>query len=230
MFSKSTALDMARFSQWAYGPTVGKSDDFQCVAVGPLEHVCLIVKDGRPTFAFRGSYSFADWLSNFDAILDNGQRTQFLFGGGVHQGVFDLLDRLIGWVLSTAEKLPSGPINITGHSLGGGLATLAAKWLQVRGYFIGNVYTLGSPRVLSHRAARHAVPQYRCVHDLDLVPHLPLAWPYKHVGQTVLFQDGNVYENDTWRYWASSLMKRFWKVPVVDIQNHMIRSYIEALR
>ena len=83
------------------------------------------------------------------------------------------------------------PLWITGHSLGGAMATLASVRLASEGYKVRAVYTYGSPRV-GDRFFRdsYRLANYRFVNDNDLVPHLPFRWCYKHVGKLRLV-DGN---------------------------------------
>jgi len=84
------------------------------------------------------------------------------------------------------------PIWVTGHSLGGSLATLAAlrlaKQLPEPGGETPQIvaYTFGSPRVGNRAftaAFQQAVPVcYRLVHNSDIVPHVPTTWMgYDHV-------------------------------------------------
>ena len=87
---------------------------------------------------------------------------------------------------------------VTGHSLGGALATLfaadvAANMPQLQRRVC--VYSFGSPRVGNEQFAREFntnVPRsFRCRNKLDLVPRLPLWSPalrYKHVGREVVFR------------------------------------------
>lgn len=79
---------------------------------------------------------------------------------------------------------------LTGHSLGGSLAILAAQRLANEGFEPHMVVTFGTPRVLDKVAAA-AFPArlYRFVNNEDAVPNIP--WPtlfdtYAHAGQEVL--------------------------------------------
>ena len=85
---------------------------------------------------------------------------------------------------------------VTGHSLGGAMASLVAQRLAIDGYPVRAVYTYGSPRA-GDRKFRDAyrLPNYRFVNDNDLVPHLPLRWCYRHVGELkLLTADGQLLE------------------------------------
>uniref|UniRef100_A0A0N4ZLX3 Lipase_3 domain-containing protein n=1 Tax=Parastrongyloides trichosuri TaxID=131310 RepID=A0A0N4ZLX3_PARTI len=71
-------------------------------------------------------------------------------------------------------------VYITGHSLGGALAALAAIRTQIEGYRSSEditLYTFGEPRVGSPKFAfefdRLIPKSWRVVHRLDIVPHLP---------------------------------------------------------
>lgn len=225
-FSIDTARQMAALAQDAYSPKEGVNN---CIAIGPHEHVSLYLRNEQPVFAFRGSYSVEDRLTDLEAVLDHGQRSVFLFGGAVHLGMFNLLDTLLGWVLDWSERRRSGPIHVTGHSLGGALACLASKVLQKKGYCVGDVYTFGSPRCLTRGAAKVAVPQHRIVNDLDIVPHLPLACLYRHAENPILLSNGLIHEDGTWTYWGRSILRQLWKAPLLQVKDHLLSTYIEAL-
>ena len=81
--------------------------------------------------------------------------------------------------LPCAEGLP---VFITGHSLGGALATLAAANLSGRS--LATCYTFGAPRVGDKRFSDCLrTPVYRVVNPLDTVPLVPGWWRgYRHAG------------------------------------------------
>ena len=85
---------------------------------------------------------------------------------------------------------------LTGHSLGGAIATLAAARLEGAGSpfktRVGGLYTIGSPRALNGSGARKLMTQlgedrvYRIVKSIDPVPLVPRI-RYKHVSGTRSF-------------------------------------------
>jgi hypothetical protein len=63
---------------------------------------------------------------------------------------------------------------LTGHSMGGAFAILAAAKLKSSGMRIAAVYTYGAPRVGNRKFAESYKPRhYRIEHGNDIVPHLP---------------------------------------------------------
>lgn len=81
---------------------------------------------------------------------------------------------------------PTTHVTVTGHSLGAGLATLLALDLASHSLVPNTCITLASPRVgdltFSH-VFNHVVPNaYRVVNRLDVVPKVPPALMYFHVG------------------------------------------------
>ncbi len=71
------------------------------------------------------------------------------------------------------NTLKKKPLFITGHSLGGALATIAAKKISHEGG-IAACYTFGSPRVGNDEWIAHIkAPIYRLVNAADCVPMLP---------------------------------------------------------
>ena len=74
------------------------------------------------------------------------------------------------------------PIFVTGHSLGGALATLGAAYLS--GWGLAACYTFGAPRVGNKEfSSSLQTPIYRVVNPLDTVPHIPTPLRgYRHAG------------------------------------------------
>lgn len=154
----------------------------------------------KPGPSVEGDNSWRDvWL---DIVTDlDIRRVPWLYGESVHQGFRDALAQV--WPLS--QRAPSAGeaqlsdmgaylqtlvrpgadarrIWLTGHSLGGALATLAAQ--ACRALALPAVaYTFGSPRVGTRVfAASYDVPHYRIVHGRDGVARVP-PWGYCHIGE-----------------------------------------------
>lgn len=103
-----------------------------------------------------------------------------------------LVTEAVGWL---RQQYPSAGLHITGHSMGGALAHLAALDLKFRyGIQEISVYTFGSPRVGDWRFAnlfqQHVAISWRFTHNRDLVPSMPPRWlGFHHVGREVWLLD-----------------------------------------
>ena len=127
---------------------------------------------GMAVLAFRGTQQVKDWMTNLDAAT-----TQVCSSGGevlgnVHLGFHEAFLSVyaqIGPLLDGDEDLP---LFITGHSLGGALATLATWYLK--GDSLAACYTFGAPRVGDTGLMdRFRTPIYRLVNGVDPVPFVP---------------------------------------------------------
>lgn len=81
------------------------------------------------------------------------------------------------------------PLFVTGHSLGGAIATLAA-YHAITHHPDVYLYTFGSPRVANRLlgkkiSSRLQGRSYRCVHGDDIVPRVPPLLNYTHVDELV---------------------------------------------
>lgn len=97
-------------------------------------------------------------------------------GGNIHLGFNDAYNEVALTIQNRLDKddLKSLPLYITGHSLGGALATIAAKKLVHPLGGIAACYTFGSPRVGDERwIANFKTPIYRLVNAADCVTMLP---------------------------------------------------------
>jgi hypothetical protein len=160
--------------------------------------------------AFRGTDP-----ASFVTVLADGEVMQRPFEGhGVHAGFYANVEAVwddVSEALREARQgvylkdggvraeLPSKleTLYITGHSLGGAMAVLAAARLFGRGYetwdpgkLVRGVYTFGQPMVgdkgFAELCERAFGPRlYRHVFRADVVPHLPpkSGIPYAHTGK-----------------------------------------------
>ncbi|MCP4363949.1 MAG: lipase family protein [Planctomycetes bacterium] len=125
---------------------------------------------------FRGSQSIAHWIRNFRLVPWRHP------WGIVHRGFSDGVDDVAPDLeLFLAAARQAKHVWLTGHSLGGALAVMAAAWLRRRG-ISATVYTYGQPAaVFNEFAQRYAVElpgrYVRFVNQNDLVAQLP---PFYH--------------------------------------------------
>ena len=149
----------------------------------------------RLFIVFRGTQSAGEKISNnmagkLDAVFDNLQ------GGNVHRGFhrcYESVRPAIQEFLETHAG-PQSLIRVTGHSLGGALASLAAMDIATGGLPCRalEVFTFASPLVGAARWARHVSGQrlaaWRIANRRDLVTKVPPALlGYRHVGVPIPF-------------------------------------------
>ena len=140
-----------------------------------------------------------DWLltnANNYLILPEGQSGTDFAAAGVgarfHRGFLDALAMV--WeplfaAVDQAQKAKERPLWVTGHSLGGAIALLAAWRFQRNFMAVQEVVTFGAPMIGNDAAAKAFEQEfsgkiYRYVDLEDVVPHLPsvslLANAYQH--------------------------------------------------
>ncbi len=198
---------------------------------------------GAVVLAFRGTDSFDNWLTDGNVA----QVSDPAYPGKVHRGFAAALGLM--WP-GLKERLPAGrPVWVTGHSLGGALATLAGVRLLADGYDVPAVYTFGSPRVgdLDFYAGYRPV-NYRVVNNDDLVAHIPLEtmilavrpfglrqFTYKHVG-TLEYLDRHGKLGEGMSGWdakkefiLSGLVRAGGTPGPRAVEDHRIANYVAAI-
>jgi len=148
----------------------------------------------RIVIAFRGTGDWRDLLKDIELI-----QTSYPYAsdsGRTHKGFTELYAASVrSQVLRVLKKLPlTKKLYITGHSLGGALATLCALDVAVNTKFKRpRVVTFGSPRVGDESFAntfnRKVFHSFRVVNGGDWVPHIPLRATfgirYRHVRRLI---------------------------------------------
>jgi Lipase (class 3)/Trypsin-like peptidase domain len=154
-----------------------EADDTQCFVASSA---------GAVMVAFRGTESTGDWLANLN-VLGTSQPY-----GIVHRGFHTGFTIVKSRIEQQLRRLPDRKVVLTGHSLGGALATIAAaEWQGV--FPIVAIYTYGQPAVGRGTFPAFMQEHYgemfnRFVNDDDIVPLVPPG--YRHVGRLSQF-DGN---------------------------------------
>lgn len=171
----------------------------------PFGFVARSQASGNVFVTFRGTETLGDWLSDF------GFPQVPYPWGHVERGFFRLYDQCAAAVKAAVQKAPGARVIVTGHSLGAGMAVLAAADLAGLG---AQMYSFAGPRVGDLEFAKkfnQSVPvAWRVVNTEDIVTTVPLATVqlmsqdfaglklalllktlanlnYQHVGQAVCF-------------------------------------------
>lgn len=173
---------------------------------------------------FRGTQTTRDWLANLQ--LDQSDYIQAgRSQGRVHRGFFRVYNTLADQIRSAIRNLDASvPCYITGYSLGGALATLAAADLAANHAKLKDqvrLYTYASPRVGNPAFAtfyEKLVPNsYRVVNLTDTVVMVPPSevrnQQYRHVGQPWSFVSytGDVAPNHAISLYRSAISDSFEK-------------------
>lgn len=194
--------------------------------------------------AARGSESIGDWGENL-AMWRWGWRP-VIPAGRVHFGFRRQARRVAAELQETVGMLRSrfgAPLYLTGHSLGGALATLLAPLLDG----VSAVYTFESPRPGNATFARWYGSQYGdrtfrvvCIRRgcADIVTRVPpSSWGWSHVGRPIMLVDGRVYESEAeWEAARAAHPVRpmaQWRIIsrlVIGVQAHMAAALVEELR
>ncbi|KAI6641452.1 hypothetical protein MCOR08_001161 [Pyricularia oryzae] len=142
-------------------------------------YVALDSTAERIVVAFHGTITFAGYMADFNALLQDDDLCQ---GCQIHAGFRSIWAAVGDVVMETVEKLhseyPDYSIVTTGHSMGAALATLAGANLRQKiPEKVIDVYSLGSPRVGNQAFAEYVSAQpgsvFRITHVNDPVPRLP---------------------------------------------------------
>ncbi len=160
----------------------------------------VLETDSRLVLVFRGSKGRADWEINFNTL-----QTKSLFGvpGGIHRGFTNALNSVWGKIvrpLALRADASGKPLILSGHSLGGALATLAAARIahKIRPDLVAAVHTFGQPLVGNATFASFVDGHFhdrffRYVNHRDIVPMIPPKPFYRHVGRLLYFNvDGTL--------------------------------------
>ncbi|MGL4819567.1 MAG: lipase family protein [Bacilli bacterium] len=171
----------------------------------------ILENDEAWIVVFRGSVSDGNWLADADI-------TQSVFpfirdGGYVHNGFLEIYASCRNELIDLCSSMPfDKKLYITGHSLGGALATLfAVEIANALRNCNQSLITFASPKVGDKQFAQQAnlllEESYRFVNLNDLVPLLPPSYvkfqrtkqryAYTHIPHAVTFsiEGGSAFEN-----------------------------------
>ena len=129
---------------------------------------------------------------------------------------------------------------VTGHSLGGALATLAVAAFGEEAKPIHGLYTFGQPRVGGKTFARNFDLEYqartfRFVNNNDVVTRVPPRnLGYRHVGTVLMFDHAGILQTDLhfWNHFLDRVVGRIEDLgkPGTDgIKDHNMAGYLKQL-
>ncbi|HIJ97017.1 MAG TPA: lipase family protein [Desulfuromonadales bacterium] len=192
--------------------------------------------------AFRGTEPshLKDWMTDMDIDQDQGPL------GKVHCGFYRALCRVWKDIVTYLAELrkTNQSVYITGHSLGGALATLAiAKLHAEQKIDAHSLYTFGQPRVGNMQFANNfnqlfKSKAFRFVNNNDIVPRIPTRIQfYSHVG-TLCYFDHNgqlQYDLESWYRMLDRIqgdLDSFLSATLIpdQISDHFMDNYLIRLR
>ncbi|BDG75627.1 MULTISPECIES: lipase family protein [Wolbachia] len=169
----------------------------------------IFIKDNEVDIAYHGTRDLNDVKEDLRASLT---KLPFLSGDNyVHSGFYSLFKRswpsvhkiLQGHANDKGLAIKDLKINVTGHSMGGALASITALCLnKTEGAEDVHVATFGSPRVFYNGAAEvyneclgHNTIRVACQSDpVPCLPHGNAGMHYKHVGKPLKLETGKTLE------------------------------------
>ncbi len=195
VWSRSNALSLANCALLAYNDqdvidthlkARGFTEIIHCQSPNPAidTQAYVAVREGLVVVAFRGTEPSnpVDYFTDFTtARVAFEDKFRFSGWGNVWAGWADGLLAVLPQILDALKKYDDDQhtLWITGHSLGGALATvMAAVVANLPNHPIQGVYTYGQPRVgdpefcARYNQVLHD-QTFRHVNDHDLVPHVP---------------------------------------------------------
>ncbi|MEW6609724.1 MAG: lipase family protein [bacterium] len=247
MFDQKRAYLLAQICQLSYEeyPTIPTKNIYETLGTG-LDIYPMSVKDTQALgiandkeliIAFRGTEPdcINDWLTDI-----NIKRTD-----GIHRGFRKAYQDIRENIRIIVKDNIFKNIYITGHSLGGALATICTLNSLDLKMNLKGIYTFGAPRCFSKRKSRiydalYGDISYRIVNNCDIVTRIPTRMSdYHHVAQLVYIDnDGKLHYGDS----AYGFWKTFWDrvegrleslahLRLADgIDDHAIAKYIKFLK
>ncbi|CAM9768622.1 unnamed protein product [Choristocarpus tenellus] len=186
---------------------------------------------------FRGTDQGADWWVNLDIFNKETKH------GDVHKGFHTALNSIWGnrkdfkgileIVKSFRAQTPDRPIFLSGHSLGGALASVAAAQLEldVPDVSVAGVYTIGSPRVFSREYATAydkalEAKTFRAVNNNDFVTRVPHI--LQHVGTEVYIDPSGNIGPRNWLDFFAGYWQSIWGGSITDGFNDHAKELYKA--
>ncbi|CBZ36652.1 lipase, putative [Leishmania donovani] len=233
-FSKAAYCEVENLRHWSCGNTCSNATPdfhvfniYENTSTGNVGYSGVDHDAERIVVAFRGTYNTVNWLQNLDFWLTPYPHPGCGKGCKIHRGFYSayssLRTQMIEDVLLLHARYPFYTLFITGHSLGGAMAMLAAveltTWNMLEADVLGKdvqsrgavspplhlapveLYTFGEPRVGNGYFSNWSLSvltrkrSFRLTHARDPVPHVPpRTFTYVHMPREVWYPtDGEKY-------------------------------------
>ncbi|MFZ0408495.1 MAG: lipase family protein [Cyanobium sp.] len=198
----------------------------------------LVEHETYLALVFRGTDEATDWIDNLNAFPE-----QALFGAfhrGFLHSVLDIWDPLFDRYSVLNGQKPRG-LFVTGHSLGGAMATVASSMLIQQDEAFTATYTFGQPRVVTRDTARVYNVEansktYRFQNNNDIVTRAPArVMGYSHVGTFLYISQQRQIHQDPGRWLqfldsASGAMESLKERGIDAVEDHGMNYYLDAVR
>lgn len=244
-WDRASVSELAHYADAAYESGVGTliestHTDTQCFLHDAGTHAVLSFRGTEVPNLLglaRASGSFWDrlWGQLKDLWTDLMITQDGWVGGGyVHHGFLRAFTSVEKEIYDALHDLPPESrknLFITGHSLGGALATLAASRFGCR-----MVATFGSPRVGDREFAKafslkNAGKYYRVFNRSDIVARIPVPIRFKHCGLPIFITyQGEIYPRPGYLIRIAALARNSIRGNRASLLgDHGIHNYLEAL-
>jgi pimeloyl-ACP methyl ester carboxylesterase len=186
----------------------------------PISHAgsqCMVVRNKTVAYlVFRGTEASKGSIS--DILSNVGHPRRWAGQGLAHSGYDRHFAMIRAKARDRAELVdPETPLHVTGHSLGGVLATMYAAWVGSGGpddHKIESLITFGAPKALSKAAvATIKAPGYRYTNRYDFAPHWQPGLVLGHPERQVKVNSGG-WIGSVSRHGSSKYIKAVSEAPV----------------
>lgn len=168
-------------------------DNFFSDAINDGKEFCNILKsDGILWIIFRGTEKLTEWITNFKLtqtsystssdianlpVFLNEDNPKIMVHDGFLKLYSDIREKILKNITENYDE--NSFICVSGHSLGGAIATITALDLKSLGYDNTVLYTYASPRVGNYELSNHIdrvsnLRHYRVINNVDIIPQMPL--------------------------------------------------------
>lgn len=215
-YSHNNALLLAKTSKLAYLQRDIVETELQKWNLNNIYHfdhretqAFIAGNDKLVILSFRGTEpgNLRDWMTSVNMTMVEG------YGGRVHRGFSRALEDIWSDIVKQINLFhdKNQPIFLTGHSLGGSLASMTAVRLGDKyEKYIRGLYTYGSPRVgdrgfVNNYDKLFSSRTFRFINHRDVVTRLgPRSLGYRHVNSCYYFDSIGQLHIDT-KYWQKFL-------------------------